>query len=58
MNEFARIPEMTQSSPLSRDQLMTEQNNDPELCRIADEHLVLKKYQMWVHVIMILMVSL
>ena len=24
MNEFARIPEMTQSSPLSRDQLMTE----------------------------------
>jgi len=30
-NEVMRIPEMTQNSPLSREQLMTDQKNDPEL---------------------------
>ena len=36
-NEVMRIPEITQNSPLSREQLMTDQKNDLELCRIADE---------------------
>ena len=31
------VPEIAQSSPLSRDQLMTDQNNDPELCKLADK---------------------
>ena len=35
--EVERVPEVAQSSPLSREQLFVGQKNDSELCKLAEE---------------------
>ena len=35
--EVGRVLEVAQSSPLSREQLIADQKNDPELCKLAEE---------------------
>ena len=35
--EVERVPEVAQSSPLSREQFIADQKNDPELCKLAEE---------------------
>ena len=36
-NDVEKIPEMALNSPLSREQLITDQKNDPEQCQIASK---------------------
>ena len=37
MKDIERVPEVAQSSPLLRVQLIADQKDDPELCRLAEE---------------------
>ena len=37
--EAERVPEAAQSSPLSREQLIADQKEDPELCKLSDNAL-------------------
>ena len=41
--EIVVVADKDISSPLSRGQLMTEQKNDPELCKLADEAFSLEE---------------
>ena len=43
MKEAVIVPELFQSTPLSRDQFMTDQKNDPELYRLADKAFTSKE---------------